>query len=305
MAAKGGGSTSGPSGGSHGRPAPLGAVGRALRTQRCKGHRQRAAAPYGAPLTQTALPRSRCARSPSPHRVSPPRCCPDPVPLPAPPAPSPAVTQRCPQWGPSPQHRRPLRDTVIPPLPHPQGPHAAPLRLPPPGAGRRGAGAALSHAGCLPQADIFGKFQRKHFRRFQQNGTMGKGIKALFCLFLFFFSSFFFFFVFFFRFSNLCRPFRWAPAARCFHSPRLSPLSPRDVTLSCVASPHAASPLPTQPCEQHSHAVGGGGGLSLTLTVTPCLRCSLSQIPSPSQDQSQGRGSRPPPHPLLWRKGWG
>lgn len=245
-----------PSGGTHSRPAALGAVGRAPHNQRCKGHRQRAAAVRrGAPLTQTALLRSPLRPIPSPHRVSPP----PPAPTPSRSLPRRHHPRRCPQWGPllntappppttppsPPRHR-------CPPL-HPQGPHAAPLRPPPPGAGRRRAGAALSHAGCLPQADIFGKFQRKHFRRFQQNGTMGKAIVcSLFLPSLFF--SFLLFLSFFF--SQSVPPLRMGSgsSARCFHSPRVSPLSPRDVTPQCQPSPHAA------PRAAQSHYGAGRGG---------------------------------------------
>lgn len=259
-----------PSGGTHSRPAALGAVGRAPHNQRCKGHRQRAAAVRrGAPLTQTALLRSPLRPIPSPHRVSPP---PQPRPHPAP---CPAVTipggapngvlsstppPPPPTTPPSPPRHR------CPPL-HPQGPHAAPLRPPPPGAGRRRAGAALSHAGCLPQADIFGKFQRKHFRRFQQNGTMGKAIVCS----LFLPSLFFSFLLFLSFFFSICA----APSDGLRQLRALLPFPTGVTSVPTRRHPAVSALSPRSPASRTVTLWGGAGGLSPTLTVSPRLRCPL------------------------------
>lgn len=82
----------------------------------------------------------------------------------------------------------PLLTPLSPPPRHPRGPQEATLGSRPP----RQPGLPLpdgevSHAGCLPAADIFGKFQQKQFRSFQKNRTMGKGI--VWSLFFSFFQS--------------------------------------------------------------------------------------------------------------------
>lgn len=244
-----------PSGGTHSRPAALGAVGRAPHNQRCKGHRQRAAAVRrGAPLTQTALLRSPLRPIPSPHRVSPP---PQPRPHPAP---CPAVT--IPGGAPNgvlsstpppppPLHHHPLHDTTAPPFTH-RDPTRPRSGRPPPALAGAELGRHFPMLGVSLRLTFLGNFNENTSEGSNKTGRWEKPLFALcFCLLSFFLSYFFFLF-----FSQSVPPLRMGSgsSARCFHSPRVSPLSPRDVTPQCQPSPHAA------PRAAQSHYGAGRGG---------------------------------------------
>lgn len=166
--------------------------------------------------------------------------------------------------------RGPLLTPLSPPPRYPRGPHEATLGSRPP----RRPGLPLpdcevSHAGCLPAADIFGKFQQKQFRSFQKNRTMGKGIvwALFFLLLLFFFNS---------AQSHRRVPTTSAPIP-LQHRPCPHAVSPRGL--------QAPVPIPTSGLGAMGSLLrplllrGTGGGEDTAQTPPPAWGCSLGTQP--------------------------
>lgn len=261
-----------PSGGTHSRPAALGAVGRAPHNQRCKGHRQRAAAVRrGAPLTQTALLRSPLRPIPSPHRVSPP----PPAPTPSRSLPRRHHPRRCPQWGPllntapppPPLHHHPLHDTAAPPFTH-RDPTRPRSGRPPPALAGAELGRHFPMLGVSLRLTFLGNFNENTSEGSNKTGRWEKPLFALcFCLLSFFLSYFFFLFFFF----SICA----APSDGLRQLRALLPFPTGVTSVPTRRHPAVSALSPRSPASRTVTLWGGAGGLSPTLTVSPRLRCPL------------------------------